>query len=376
MGKKLSVAVLFGGNSPEHQISLLSARNVIQALDTEKYDLFLIGIEKTGQWRMRPAEDFLVNTKDATTIELGAPGDWVAALPSGSGCKLISLEGEGKEYAVDVIIPILHGSNGEDGTVQGALKLAGIPFVGPGVLGAAIGMDKDVMKRLWRDGGLSVARFQTFHRSHTSRIRFHEVVEELGLPLFVKPASCGSSVGISKVSNEAEFESAIALALSYDLKILCEECVNGREFECSVIGNEDPIVSLPGEIVPKAPFYTYEAKYLNDEMVEFVVPAKVTPEELTAIQTAARRAYQLACCAGMGRVDCFLRPDGSVVLNEINTLPGFTNMSLFHQLWEASGMPLPKVLDRLISLALSRHRAELSLKSHYPVATSFVEQIG
>ncbi|NGX46042.1 MAG: D-alanine--D-alanine ligase A [Chlamydiae bacterium] len=369
MGKKLSVGVLFGGNSPEHQISLLSARNVIQALDPEKYDLLLIGIEKTGEWRIRSAENYLVNAQDARRIELGEFGDWVAAVPSGKEGKFTALDSEGKEHAVDVVIPILHGINGEDGTVQGVLKLAGIPFVGPGVLGAAIGMDKDVMKRLWRDGGLSVARFMTFHRSHSGRIRFSEVAETLGLPLFVKPASCGSSVGISKVSNEAEFERAIQLAFSYDLKILCEEAIEGREFECSVIGNEDPIVSLPGEIIPKVSFYTYEAKYIDEEMVDFVVPARVTPEELTAIQTAALKGYQLVCSEGMGRVDCFLRPNGEVILNEINTLPGLTNMSLFHQLWEASGMPLSKVLDRLIGLALSRHRAELTLKSYYPIDT-------
>jgi D-alanine-D-alanine ligase len=265
---------------------------------------------------------------------------------------------------------VLHGPYGEDGTIQGLLKLMNLPFVGASVLGSAVGMDKDVMKRLMRDAGIPTAHFLVFTRAARHTIDYATVVNELGLPCFVKPANLGSSVGISRVNNEAEFPQAIAKAFRYDTKILIEEYIQGKEIECSVLGNDAPIASLPGEVVTetsKHQFYSYEAKYLDEHGAVLEIPANLPESVIQRVQETSVRAFQVLCCEGMARVDSFVTPDGQVVVNEINTIPGFTRISMYPKLWEASGLSYSELIDRLIQLALERHALEQE------IATSLIE---
>jgi D-alanine-D-alanine ligase len=264
---------------------------------------------------------------------------------------------------VDVVFPVLHGPFGEDGTVQGLLKLANVPFVGASVLGSAIGMDKDVMKRLLRDANIPIGRFQTYDRRTARQIKFANIKKALGLPLFVKPANLGSSVGISKVNNRQELIAAVKKALRFDNKILIEEFIQGREIECSVLGNDDPIVSLPGEIVTGHDFYSYDAKYIDDQGAHLEIPAKLPKAIVKNVQEIAIETYKALCCEGMARVDFFLKANGKVLVNEINTIPGFTQISMYPKMWEASGIPYTKLIDRLIQLALRRFRQEQNLRT-------------
>ncbi len=346
--------MLFGGKSAEHEVSLQSARNVARALDPKKYEVVLIGIDKRGRW-LPPAvsERYLalssnkgVDTKAKNTV-MFAPGS----------------EGMMGGTKIDVVFPVLHGPFGEDGTVQGLLKLADVPFVGAGVLGSAVGMDKDVMKRLLRDAGIPVGDFVVLHAHE--KIRFADVKKKLGLPVFVKPANLGSSVGISKVRTEAEFKKAIAHAFQFDSKVLIETYIQGREIECSVLGNEKPRASLPGELILKSEFYSYEAKYLEPDAMVPEIPAKLSKKLTNDIQAMAVRAFKALCSEGMGRVDFFVTKKGKIFVNEINTIPGFTSISMYPKMWEASGLPYSKLIDMLIQLALERHAKEKRLQTSY-----------
>lgn len=321
--KKILVGVIYGGQSTEHEVSLLSAKNVIAALDKETYEIVRILLNKKGGW------------------------EWENDLP------------------IDVAFPVLHGPLGEDGTVQGFLKLMGIPFVGPSVLGSAIGMDKDVQKRLLRDAGIPVAKFLTVRNTERDSLSFAEVKKELGLPLFVKPANAGSSVGVHKVKSETDFAAAVADAFRYDSKILIEEGIVGQEIECAVLGNEEPEASVPGEVKPNHEFYSYEAKYLDENGALLEIPAKLSPQLTKKVQETALAAFKVLECEGMSRVDCFVTPDGRVLVNEINTIPGFTKISMYPKLWEASGLPYSALLDRLIALALARAAREKKLKTTF-----------
>ncbi len=366
MSSKIRVGVLFGGKSAEHEISLLSARSVVNAMDKNKYDVVLIGINKAGEWFLhQDIERCLSNAEDAKLIQLKPVKENVALVPKESGHPLISLSNEKLPHAIDVIFPVLHGTYGEDGTVQGLLKLANIPFVGAGVLASAVGMDKDVMKRLFRDAGIPTAKFLSATKYTIKNFSFEKVVEKLGLPFFVKPANLGSSVGISKIKSKQDFEEKVAFALQYDNKILFEEFIPGREIECSVLGNEAPIASLPGEVIPQHEFYSYEAKYLDDKGALFDIPAKLPEDLIKKIQTLAIKAYSTLCCEGMARVDMFLKQNGEVYLNELNTIPGFTRISMYPKMWEASGLPYPALIDRLIDLALERFENEQKLKTTF-----------
>jgi D-alanine-D-alanine ligase len=361
MGKKLRVGILFGGKSAEHEVSLQSARNVVESLNQERYKVVLIGIDKHGRWLLNEDSRFLLNEDSPKHIKLASSHERVALLPGEHENRLVKLEDKQKALSLDVVFPILHGPFGEDGTVQGLLKLADVPFVGAGVLGSAIGMDKDVMKRLMREAGLPIARFLVMNRGH--RALYRDIVEQLGLPLFVKPANLGSSVGISKVTGEEEFLKALNEALAYDTKALIEEAIGGRELECSVLGNEEPIASLPGEVIPQAEFYSYEAKYLDENGAVFEIPARLDRKTVEKIQGLAVRAFKVLCCEGMARVDFFLTPENRLVVNEINTIPGFTRISMYPKLWEASGVSYPELLDRLIQLAFERYEREKLLKT-------------
>ena len=363
MSDKLRVGILFGGKSAEHEVSLQSAKNVIDALDADKYEVVLIGIDKQGSWLLNDTSQFLLNSQNPKLIKLNQSHDAVTLVPQGGGA-LTHLTPDRASTALDVVFPILHGPFGEDGTVQGLLKLAGVPFVGSGILGSAVGMDKEMMKRLLREADLPVGPFLAY-RAHQANLNFADVAGKLGLPLFVKPANLGSSVGVSKVTSEADFRHAVAEAFQYDRKILVEAFIEGREIECSVLGNDDPIASVPGEVIAQHDFYSYEAKYIDENGAALVIPAEVSEETTRTIQDLAVRVFTTLGCEGLARVDFFLRPDGEVIVNEINTMPGFTSISMYPRLWEASGIPYAELIDRLIQLAIERFEREQRLKTSY-----------
>jgi D-alanine-D-alanine ligase len=362
---KIRLGVLFGGKSAEHEVSLQSAKNVIEAVDREKYDVVLIGIDKEGRWHLAEASEFLKNSDNPELIKLVQSDDYLAIIPGDDKQHLVRLNTKEPVGPVDVIFPILHGPFGEDGTIQGLLKVANVPFVGASVLGSAIGMDKDVMKRLLRDAGIPIARFITFMKNETDRVSFHELKDRLDLPFFIKPANLGSSVGVHKVSTEDQFMAAIRDGFQFDSKLLIEEFIEGREIECSILGNENPIASVPGEILPQHEFYSYEAKYIDENGALLEIPAKLPEDLVTKIQDLAIQAFQALCCEGMARVDLFLRADDEIIINEINTIPGFTRISMYPKLWEASGIPYSQLIDRLINLAVERHERERGLKTSY-----------
>ena len=317
---KLRIGVLFGGKSAEHEVSIRSAENVIKALDKNKYEIIPIKIEKDGNF------DFKEIKK------------------------------------VDVVFPILHGPYGEDGSMQGFLKLMNVPFVGAGVLGSAVGMDKDVMKRLLTEAGIKNAKCVVLRGDE--RMTFQKIKKTLGMPVFVKPANLGSSVGVSKVKNEKDWNEAVKLAFKYDNKVLVEEMVVGRELECAVLGNDKPIASAVGEVVLNAEFYSYDAKYIDEDGAVIEIPAKnLNKKDIQKVQDIALRSYKALNCEGMGRVDVFLKKNGDVYVNEINTIPGFTSISMYPKLWEISGIPKVKLLDKLISFAIERFKKEQKLKN-------------
>ena len=363
MSNKLRVGILFGGKSAEHEVSLQSAKNVIDALDPNKYEVVLIGIDKQGSWLLNDTSQFLLNARSPKLIKLNQSSDAVTLAPQGGGA-LTHLASNQVDAALDVVFPILHGPFGEDGTVQGLLKLAGVPFVGSGILGSAVGMDKEMMKRLLREADLPVGPFLAF-RAHQANLNFADVAGKLGLPLFVKPANLGSSVGVSKVTNEGEFRHAVAEAFQYDRKMLVEAFIEGREIECSVLGNDDPIASVPGEVIATHDFYSYEAKYIDENGAALEIPADVSAETARTVQDLAVKVFTTLGCEGLARVDFFLRPDGEVIVNEINTMPGFTSISMYPRLWEASGIPYAELIDRLIQLAIERFEREQRLKTSY-----------
>lgn len=347
---KIRVGILFGGQSAEHEISLQSARHILENIDHEKYHPFPIGIDKQGHWFFLSISDFFCffEKEEFPTFtfqeNLNEPF---------SPCMLCDL--------VDVVFPILHGPYGEDGSVQGLLKLANLPFVGADILSSALCMDKEITKRLLRDADLPIPHFRSLKIGQPIDSKL--LLEEFRLPLFVKPANLGSSVGISKVHSEDELLPAIHQAFQYDEKVLVETYIEGREIECCVLGNFHPKVSLPGEIIPQHEFYSYEAKYLDQEGVCFKIPAPLDAQTTQEIQQLALQAFVLLQCEGMARVDFFLSQDGTLFLNEINTIPGFTAISLYPKLWEHSGISQKDLIDRLIELAFERHRRKKVLKA-------------
>ena len=362
--KKLNIGILCGGKSAEHEVSLQSAKNIFEAIDREQFNPILIGIDKSGRWiygSHTKAIDFIDNSDNPVTISLN-PNGTEAFLPAKSGGLLAIPKDPSHSIQLDVIFPILHGPFGEDGTVQGLLKLADIPFVGPGVLGSAAGMDKDVMKRLLRDSSIPIGKFLVL-RDWETIPSYTEICAALGNPVFVKPANMGSSVGVSKVRGEEAFRTAVNEAFMYDTKIIIEENIPGREIECSVLGNENPRASLPGEVKASREFYSYEAKYLDADGAVLEIPAKLPDAKVREIQDMAVRTFQVLECEGLSRVDFFLKEDGAVLVNEINTMPGFTKISMYPKLWEASGIGYTELITRLINLAIKRFKKEKNLKT-------------
>jgi D-alanine-D-alanine ligase len=331
-------------------------------MDKEKYEIVSIGIDKQGRWFFDEGQR-LLGGGGRVEAKLARRSRSTAVVPGAKESPMIQISPRRALGKVDVAFPILHGPFGEDGTVQGLLKLADVPFVGAGVLGSAVGMDKDVMKRLLRDAEIPIAKFLAFEHAAQEEIHFANIKQVLGLPVFVKPANLGSSVGISKVTHRNQFTGAIREAFRYDNKILIEESIRGREIECSVLGNEHPIASLPGEIITRHDFYSYDAKYIDEKGAQLVIPAEL-PESITKkIQEFAIRSFKVLCCEGMARMDFFLRNQREIFVNEINTIPGFTKISMYPKLWEASGITYADLIDRLIRLALERFRREKNLKT-------------
>ncbi|MEE7547612.1 D-alanine--D-alanine ligase [Xanthomonas sp. Kuri4-1] len=366
---RIRVGLVFGGKSAEHEVSLQSARNIVEALDQTRFDVSLIGIDKQGQWHLGDLDGFLLNADDPARIALNRSGRGVALVPGHDSGQLRPLQQARALEQIDVVFPIVHGTLGEDGSLQGLLRMAHLPFVGSGVLGSAVAMDKDVAKRLLRDAGLEIAPFTCFGRSTIAVADFETLAARFGLPLFVKPANQGSSVGVSRVSNAAEFSAALALALAYDHKVLVEEAIAGREIECAVLGNAHPQASVCGEVVVHDAFYAYDTKYINENGAEIVVPAAIDAATQARIQEVALTAYRTLECAGLARVDVFLTADGRIVVNEVNTLPGFTPISMYPKLWQATGLSYSTLITRLIELALERHAEDTALRSSVgPVA--------
>ncbi len=370
MAEKLRVGVIFGGQSGEHEVSLVSAQGIMNAMDRGKYDVIPIGITKKGRWLTSGEPMKLLQAGGpvaAAQIPVLSPAEVADAERADSDTQELVLRDrrdlvpgtrETGFPQVDVVFPVLHGPYGEDGTVQGLLELADIPYVGAGVLGSALGMDKIAMKAVFRDCGLPVVEHLTLKRKgweQDPEAMMELVEEELGYPCFIKPANLGSSVGISKVRQRSELAPALELAARYDRRMLAERAVNAREIEVSVLGNDEPIASVPGEIIPCREFYDYVAKYIDDRS-ELVIPADLTPALTRRIQELAIAAFLAVDCAGMARVDFFLDKDtDELYLGELNTIPGFTPISMYPKLWEASGISYSALIDRLIELALERH---------------------
>ncbi|HMK36022.1 MAG TPA: D-alanine--D-alanine ligase family protein [Desulfomonilaceae bacterium] len=355
------VALIFGGRSAEHEVSLRSASSVFQAMDKSRYEVIPVLITQDAAWFRMPADD----SSFRTGVDLSGKAKLLFS-PDPAHKGFLVLDGRGgiQPMDADVVFPVLHGTYGEDGTLQGLFELANVPYVGCGVLASAVGMDKILMKAAFKENGLEVGPFFWFLRSDWKRRR-SDILKRLQLstfPVFVKPANLGSSVGITKVADPSGFEAAVHLAASYDRKILVEDGISGRELEVSVLGNDDPVASLPGEVVSHANFYDYEEKYLRDT-AELIIPADLLPDVVEAAQDAATGAFKAVDGSGLARVDMFLTADRRIVVNEINTLPGFTSISMYPKLWEATGLPYSQLIDRLVDLALERHREKQTIQT-------------
>lgn len=359
---KIRVAVLFGGRSTEHEISLLSAQNIIKALPKDKYEPVLIGIDKTGKWFFQRDSIALFASQDPKKVILSDTSMPMLLSQNSNDHRLITAENGTDLGRIDVLFPILHGTYGEDGSLQGLAKLANLPCVGPGILGSAVGMDKEVMKRLLRDAGIDNAKFVTIRSYNYKNFHYRDVAAQLGNDLFVKPANLGSSVGISYVTTADQFDKAVLHALQYDAKVIVEEKIVGRELECAVLGNQFPEASIVGEVIPKNTWYSYEAKYIDEFGAGLEVPAKISTEDSDRIRALSIKTYQVLECSGMARVDMFMTPDKRLFINEINTLPGFTNISMYPTLWKHSGLSNEELVDKLVQLAIEAHQDFESLK--------------
>lgn len=369
--KKIHIGLLFGGRSGEHEVSIASALSIYTALDKSRYEVTFIAIDKQGRWLLPEPQALLAQADDPMHAAIKSDSPAVGLVPFCNTPQLVPLEAAQIMLSrLDVILPVLHGTFGEDGTVQGLLELAQIPYVGSGVLGSAVGMDKDVARRL-----LAAAGIQTVP---TACVRKYEyladpakikrlLTQKFQFPFFVKPANAGSSVGVHKVKTLEQLTPALHDAFEFDLKVLVEQAVNARELECAVLGNDDPKASVVGEVIPRHEFYSYEAKYLDANGCDLAAPANnLDPALVKKIQTWAVEAFRALECRGMARVDFFLdRGSGQLYLNEINTIPGFTKVSMYPRMWAASGLPYPALLDKLIQLALESFENRKTLKTTY-----------
>jgi len=357
MTKKLTVAILFGGRSVEHEISIRSASNVVAHINRDLYDIILVGIDKKGIW-------YLLSDVDASFPS----GKKLGLKLDASNTCLLDLEAN-KEIKIDVAFPVLHGTDGEDGSIQGLLTAMDLPVVGSGVLGSAVSMDKIISKKILKANGVPVAAYLEFDKGNQNKIDFDHIVSEVGLPFMIKSAGLGSSVGVSMVKSKEEFTGALNESFKYDEQVIIEQYIKGRELECAVIGNQDPKASFPGQIILMKgyDFYTYTAKYLDEEAVKISLPAEIDDAETEKIRKVSIDAYKALRCEDFARVDLFLKEDGEVLVNEINTIPGFTNASMFPMMWQHMGISYPQLITDLIDMCLKRHNERKSSETHYKV---------
>lgn len=363
----LRIGILYGGRSGEHDVSLCSAASVLSSLDKEKYEVFAIGIDREGRWHVQDEPEIIDDKDFGKVLKLEKGGSWlVNHFEKDNKLCLYDIENN-REVCVDVVFPVVHGTFCEDGTIQGLLELAMVPYVGADVIGSAIGMDKDVSKRLLKEGGIPVVPWITVSREQWEREQSGittRILERIKLPLFVKPSNAGSSVGITKVKAEEQLNESIERAFLYDRKILVEKAVACREIECSVIGNHSPEASALGEVIPRHEFYSYEAKYIDPNGAELKIPANLDESLAERIRETAIKGYTILCCSGMARVDFFLENNSkNFYLNEINTIPGFTSISMYPKLWENTGLEYSSLLDRLILLSIERHKEKRAIKT-------------
>ncbi|MFH0779888.1 MAG: D-alanine--D-alanine ligase [Parcubacteria group bacterium] len=354
--KKLNVGVLFGGRSSEHEISLISAANVISALDKKKYNIYPIGISKEGKFFYFKGNEYILNSDNPKKVRLNDNGTPISFMFGGKK-GLFGITNHGK-LKLDVVFPVLHGAFGEDGAIQGLFRLADVAFVGTGVLGSAVCMDKEVAKKLLCDAGIRNADFLVFNKSNKVKPDFQVISGKLGLPFYVKPANSGSSVGVHRIEKRKEFLGKVSDAFRFDNKIIFEKNISGKEIECSVLGNENVIASLPGRVIPKDGFYSYQVKYLEKDAAQFEIPAKLNEKTIKMIQNIAVQAYKTLNCEGCARVDGFLTKKNEFIVNEINTMPGFTSISMYPKLWNVSGLSTSKLIDKLIKLAIEKYKKQ------------------
>jgi D-alanine-D-alanine ligase len=373
--KKLRVAVLYGGRSGEHEVSLQSAASVINHLDRDRFEIVPVAIDKQGRWHLNDIS--LLEGKKSLPVFKDAPKVVLPPNPADpdGGSALIRLGESGEARGIDVVFPVMHGPLCEDGTIQGLLELADLPYVGCSVLASALAMDKEMAKRVARDAGIPIVPYVSLKHEVWKREKQHSaksIAEQLGYPVFVKPANLGSSVGVHKVKEPSGLNAALEDAFNYDRKVLVEAAVNAREIEVSVLENleagAEPLVSVPGEIQPAHEFYSYEAKYLDEKGAALIIPAKLDPEETKRAQEIGRKVFTALECEGMARVDLFLeRSSGEFFFNELNTIPGFTSISMYPKLWEASGISYQELLSKLVDLAISRHEKKKTLVREFRI---------
>lgn len=360
--KRARIGIIYGGQSPEHEVSLQSASNIIKSINKEKYELVLIGIDKTGTWYLQDDKAPFFNENDPASIKRGEPLANLAVVPGSDNAKFYNLSESKFLEPLDVIFPIIHGPHGEDGSIQGLLRLLNIPFVGSDILGSAVCMDKDIAKRLLNEAKIPTPKYLTLEQSTYKKLsptELRRIIDEIQLPLFVKPANLGSSIGVSMVTNEHDLFNAIHEAFNYDRKILIEQYIQGREVECSVLGDEEPVASLPGEVVlnhQKDKFYSYYKKYINEDEVIFKMPTDLPESTVKTIQELSIKAFKTLDCQIMARVDFFVVNSEQVFVNEVNTIPGFTQTSMYPNLWQLSGISYEDLIDRIIQLSIKRHK--------------------
>jgi D-alanine-D-alanine ligase len=365
---KIKIGVLYGGRSGEHDVSLCSAASVFSALDRNKYEVTAVGIARDGRWYVQDKPEIIPDKSFGKILSLKKKGMWlVNHFEQKNKLHLYDLKNKNKKVIIDVVFPVLHGTFGEDGTLQGLLELAMVPYVGADVTGSAVGMDKDIAKRLLKEAGIPVVPSLTINKQQwkdNQKIIIKSALDELGLPLFIKPVCTGSSVGVKKVKKKEMLAEAMNFAFQFDTRVMIEKAVDCREIECAVLGNDNPAASILGEIIPHHEFYSYEAKYLDPDGAKLLIPAQIKASLANKIRKTAVEGYMALGCSSMARVDFFLdKKTNKFYLNEINTLPGFTSISMYPKLWEATGLKYSDLLDKLIVLALDRHKKKLEIKT-------------
>lgn len=365
---KKKVALIFGGRSSEHEISIKSIKNIFEALDKSKFEPILVGISKQGSWYQIPSAEILASLTSLDDRKIPKQIHACTLVFQNGKSSILLLE-KNINLSIDIAFPVLHGTFGEDGTIQGYFKMMNLPFVGCGVLASAMGMDKEIMKRLLDHAGIKNAKSVLITKSQTHG--YDKIAQALGSTFFIKPANSGSSVGAFKIKSATDFESKCPIALSYDEKVLAEEFIEGREIECSVKGlNSNPQAALPGEIIPNHEFYSYDAKYIDDNGAKIQIPASLDETTIQKIQDLAKKTYQILCCDGLTRVDFFLKKNGEIYVNEINTIPGFTNISMYPKMWEASGISYSDLITNLIQLAFEKAEKDNQIQFSFEALSS------